>query len=215
MDKMYCIFDMDGTLVDSMGYWRSLGRDYLAGQGFTGPEADRVLELIRPMTMLQAAQLFQDTFHFPGPPQTIVDEMNGVMDGHYQNDVPLKPGAADYLRKLRERGCRLCVATATDEALSHTCLQRLGVDQLFEFVLSCENTGIGKDRPDIYLQAAQKLGARPEETAVFEDALYAARTAKQAGFYTVAVEEPCHSAQDRQQLAALADERITDWRTAR
>ena len=214
MDKRCCIFDMDGTLVDSMGYWRSLGRDYLENQGITGPETDRVLELIRPMTMLQAAQLFQDTFHFPGPPQKIVDEMNAVMDGHYRNDVPLKPGVEDYLKKLKARGCRLCVATATDEALSHTCLQRLGVDQLFEFVLSCENTGIGKDRPDIYFQAAQKLGVRPEEIAVFEDALYAARTAKQAGFYTVAVEEHCHSRQDRQELFALADEIITDWRTA-
>lgn len=214
MDKRYCIFDMDGTLVDSMGYWRSLGRDYLTARGFGGPEADRVLEMIRPMTMLQAAQLFQDTFHFQGPPQSIVDEMNAVMDEHYRRDVPLKPGVRDYLQRLKERGRRLCVATATDETLSHTCFQRLGVDGLFEFVLSCENTGIGKDRPDIYLQAARRLGSCPAETAVFEDALYAARTAKQAGFYTIAVAEPCHAQKDWQELTALADEIITDWRTA-
>lgn len=214
MDKKYCIFDMDGTLVDSMHYWRSLGRDYLAGQGITGPEAGRVLELIRPMTMLQAAQLFQDTFRFPGPPQAIVDEMNAVMDEHYRKDVPLKPGAREYLLKLKERGCRLCVATATDEALSHACFERLEVDGLFEFVLSCETTGVGKDRPDIYFRAARRLGAMPEETAVFEDALYAARTAKHAGFYTVAVEESCHAQRDWRELTALADEIITDWRSA-
>lgn len=213
MDKKYCIFDMDGTLVDSMGYWRSLGRDYLAGKGFAGPEVDRVLELIRPLTMLQSVQLFQDTFRIPGTPQSIVDEMNAVMDDHYRRDVPLKPGVKEYLLGLKARGCRLCVATATDEALSHTCFQRLGVDGLFEFVISCETTGVGKDRPDIYLQAAERLGSAPGETAVFEDALYAARTAKQAGFYTVAVEDAVH-AKDWAELTKLADEIITDWRTA-
>lgn len=213
MDKKFCIFDMDGTLVDSMHYWRDLGRDYLAGKGVTGERAERTLREIGPMTMLQSAALFQDRFGFSGTPESIVAEMEAVMDRHYRSDVPLKPGILEYLEALKARGCRLCVATATAEPLSHVCLKRLEVDGLFDFILSCESIGVGKTRPDVYLEAASRLGAEPGDCAVFEDALFAARTAKAAGFYTVAVQEPAF-ARDWEELQALADEIITDWRSA-
>lgn len=211
MDKRFCIFDMDGTLVDSMPFWKALGRDYLGTLGIT-PTAEQ-LEPIGPMTMLEGAAYFMDLFHIPGPPERIVREMEAVMEDHYRADVPLKPGMKEYLEQLKARGVRLCIATATAEPLSHTCLTRLGVDDLFEFLLSCETIGVGKTSPDIYLEAARRLGAQPEEIAVFEDAPYAARTAKAAGFYTVAVAEPTYAA-GWPELSALADETITDWRNA-
>ena len=115
------------------------------------------------------------------------------VEEHYRSDVPLKPGVKAYLERLRGRGCRLCVATATAEPLARQCLSRLGVDGFFDFILSCETLGVSKDRPDVFLEAARRLGATPGETAVFEDALYAARTAREAGFYTVAVPEPSYA----------------------
>ena len=211
MDKRFCIFDMDGTLVDSMHYWKGLGRDYLESLGIHPDE--RLLWMVKAMTMLEGAAYFMDTFHIPGPPQRIVDEMEAMMEEHYRRDVPLKPGVKAYLERLRERGCRLCVATATNEALSRQCLSRLGVDGLFDFIISCETLGVSKDKPDVYLEAARRLGADPGETAVFEDALYAARTAREAGFYTVAVPEPSYAG-DWPELSALADECILDWRNA-
>lgn len=213
MDKKYCIFDMDGTLVDSMGYWRSLGREYLAEQGFTGELVTRTLEKLRALTMLEGADLFRRTFDLPGTPRDIADEMNDMMQAHYRRDVQLKPGAAEYLRMLRKRGCRLCVATATDEALAHICFRRLGIDDCFEFVLSCSTLGVRKTQPDIYYAAARQLGCRPEDAAVFEDALHAAQTAKAAGFYTVVVEDE-NQRDDWTELTALADEIVTDWRSA-
>ena len=211
MDKRFCIFDMDGTLVDSMHYWKGLGRDYLESLGIHPDE--RLLWMVKAMTMLEGAAYFMDTFHIPGPPQRIVDEMEAMMEEHYRRDVPLKPGVKEYLECLRGRGCRLCVATATAEPLSHACLSRLGVDHLFDFILSCETLGVSKNRPDVFLEAARRLGAAPGETAVFEDALYAARTAREAGFYTVAVPEPSYAG-DWPELSALADECILDWRNA-
>ena len=178
---------MDGTLVDSMPFWSALGKDYLNALGIT-PTAEQ-LAPIGPMTMLEAAAYFMDLFHIPGPPERIVREMESVMEDHYRSDVPLKPGMKEYLETLKARGVRLCIATATAEPLSHACLSRLGVDHLFDFILSCETLGVSKNRPDVYLEAARRLGAAPEACAVFEDALYAARTAKEAGFYTVAVPE--------------------------
>lgn len=211
MDKRFCIFDMDGTLVDSMRYWKRLGRDYLGARGIHPEEA--LLRAMESMTMLEGAACFMDAFGIPGPPQRIVDEMEAIMDVRYRKDVDLKPGAKEYLERLRGRGCRLCVATATAEPLSRACLSRLGVDGLFDFILSCETLGVSKEHPDVYLSAARRLGAQPAETAVFEDALYAARTARDAGFYTVAVSEPAY-ASDWPALSALADEALLDWRSA-
>ena len=92
MDKKACIFDMDGTLVDSMGYWRRLGREFLARKGVT-ENVEPVLERIKPMTMLESSVLFIETFGLDGTPEELAAEMNRVMDDHYRNDIPLKPGA--------------------------------------------------------------------------------------------------------------------------
>ena len=209
MDKSFCIFDMDGTLVDSMGWWKGLGREYLESLGVRPDE--KLMWMTRAMTMTEGAEYFMKTFRIPGPPRRIVDGMEAMMAEHYRRDVALKPGVKEYLERLRGRGCRLGVATATAEPLSRACLARLGVDGLFDFILSCETLGASKDRPDIYLEAARRLGGAPGETAVFEDALYAARTAKAAGFYTVAVPEPAYAG-EWPALSALADECILDWR---
>ena len=85
------------------------------------------------------------------------------------------------------------------------------MDGCFDFLLSCETLGVGKSRPDIYLEAARRLGAAPGEIAVFEDALYAVRTAREAGFYVVGVAEEAYAG-DWPQVCALAHETITDWR---
>lgn len=214
MDKRFCIFDMDGTLVDSMGYWRGLGREYLRAKGASGPELERVLQQIRTMTMPQSTRLIQQTFGLTDSPEDIMEEMARIMKGHYQNDVCLKPGITAYLEKLKKRGCRMCVATATHEPLSGLCLRRLGLEPYFEFLISCEKIGVGKTSPDIYLWAAERLGCRPEQTAVFEDVLYAAQTASRAGFYTVVVQDPW-AAHEWEELTALADEVVYSWESAK
>lgn len=212
MDRKYCIFDMDGTLVESMGYWRHLGIEYLEGKGISEAEAARTMEAARNLTLYQSVQLVLDTYDLPGTPEDVLVEMRDIMERHYRTDVELKPGVVDYLDRLREQGCRLCVATATDERLAHICLERLGIDDRFEFLLSCQTIGIGKEHPHIYLQATVRLNCQPEETAVFEDALYAAQSAKAAGFYTVGVWDRTQTP-DWPAMTALADEIVMDWRS--
>lgn len=206
MDKRYAIFDMDGTLVDSMGYWRSLAREYLEHKGVKQVPVE-ILDRIRPMTMTESGALFIREFGFSGTPEEIAAEMNAMMAEHYRTDVPLKPGVKEYLAKLREQNVQMCVASATAEDLMRVCLERLGVLDDFRFLLSCETVGVGKNQPDVYFAAAERLGCTPEETAVYEDAVYAARTAKNAGFYVVGVYDESAGAH-WEEMQTQADELI-------
>ena len=209
MDKRFAIFDLDGTLVDSMVYWEQLGREYLASKGIT-QGIEPVLEQIIPMTMSESSALFIEVFGIPGTTESVAAEMNAIMEEHYRTDIPLKTGVEAYLAKLSQNGLVMCVASSTAKELMYACLSRLGVADRFAFLLSCEEVGAGKNRPDVYWEAARRLGAKPWEIAVYEDALYAARTAKEAGFYMVAVFED--SEKDHwEELTDLAHEAILDW----
>lgn len=208
MDKKYAIFDMDGTLVDSMGFWKGLAGEYLESCQVT-PVPEEILERIKPMTMTESAALFVHTFGLPDTPEETAARMNRMMERHYRNDIPLKPGTARYLQSLQRAGVRMCVASATAEPLMEACLKRLGVRGCFEFLLSCEEVGEGKESPEIYLEAARRLGAAPEETAVYEDAPYAAETAKKAGFYVVGVQD--RDTESFERLKKLADETAVSW----
>ena len=204
MDKRYAIFDMDGTLVDSMVYWKNLASEYLRNKGVAEVSAE-VLNKIKPMTMTESAALFIQEFQLEGSPEQIAEEMNAMMDQHYHTDIPLKVGVYEYLDQLHRSGTVMCVASATAEPLMEACLSRLGVAHYFQFLLSCETVGVGKNRPDVYFAAAERLGAEPEEIAVYEDALYAARTAKEAGFYVVGIYDDSASGH-WDELKELADE---------
>lgn len=186
MNKKFAIFDMDGTLVDSMVYWKNLAAEFLSSKGVQNVSKD-ILEKIKPMTMAESAALFIGEFALEGTPESIAEEMNRCMDEHYRRDIPLKQGVASYLQRLAQKGCTMCVASATAEPLMDACLTRLGIRSYFKFLLSCETIGVGKNRPDVYFEAARRLGCRPYEAAVYEDALYAAATAKEAGFHVVGI----------------------------
>lgn len=209
MDKRYAIFDMDGTLIDSMSYWRKLAGEFLERKGVHHIPQE-VLEEIKPMTMPESAALFIRVFGLEGTPECLAEEMNALMEAHYRKDIPLKPGVKAYLAALERAGVRMCVASATAEHLAEACLRRLGVLNCFQFLLSCETVGTGKNRPDIYYAAAEKLGCKPAQAAVYEDALYAAGTARKAGFYVVGVYDK-YAKTYWSQLKALADETIFDF----
>lgn len=209
MDKKFAIFDMDGTLVDSMGCWNRLADEYLIQRGFP-PLGREVKERSIAMTMLESAQLFIDLYGLSGTPEQIAGEINALMEEHYRADIFLKPGAAALLERLRSAGVKMCVASSTNPVLIDLCLRRLGVRDCFEFLLSCEEVGEGKNRPTVYLEAARRLGGSPENTIVFEDILVAAATAKKAGF-SLGVIYDANSDAEQAHLKQLADCWFTRW----
>lgn len=209
MDKKYAIFDMDGTLIDSMVFWKNLATEYLTSKGILQIPAD-ILEQIKPMTMSESAALFRREFGLTGDVEA---QMNEMMEDHYRNDIPLKPGVWEYLENLHRQGVRMCVASATAEHLMESCLTRLGVRQYFEYLLSCETVGAGKRSPLVYQEAARRLGVVPGQIAVYEDALYAVQTAKAAGFHVVGVYDDS-AADSWQAIEQESDEVILNWEEA-
>ena len=212
MNKKYAIFDMDGTLVDSMPKWRGLGWEFLHSRGVTEIPAG-VQGNTRHRTMLETAQLFIDTFHLEGTARSVCDEINGMMAQHYCTDVELKEGVIPYLERLKAEGVRMCVASATAKPLLTICLERLDLAKYFEGVFSCMDIGVGKSQPDVYHAAAALMGCKPEEAAVYEDAVFAGHTAKDAGYYLVAVRDET-AADQWDELCGIADEVISDWTKA-
>lgn len=211
MELKNCIFDMDGTLVDSMGYWQGLERDFLIRHGAPDtPALNGILEQAKPLPLIQAAEVFIQHCGLPDTPEQARAEMMNVMKGHYQRDVQLKPGVVEYLTSLKHQGARMCVVTATPRHLVEICLSRFDLFPYFDFLLTCDEVGTGKNHPDVFFEAARRLNAAPAQIAVFEDSLQAAQTAKKAGFYTVGIYDQT-GAVYWDALSAIADETRLHW----
>ena len=195
------IFDMDGTLLDSMGIWETVGEDYLRARGRT--PAPGLRETLRPMSLRQAAAYCRRTYGLPESEEEIAAGVNAMVADFYRETAPLKEGVRAALEAMRAAGVRMCVATATDRPLAECALRRCGVWEFFG-LLTCSEVGAGKDTPAIYEAGLQLLGTRKAETLVFEDALHAVQTAKAAGFPVVGVYD-AHAAGQQDALRALCD----------
>ena len=208
--KPFAIFDMDGTRVDSMGCWHRVYTEFLLTHG-AGDSAKSVATHIAHMTTYEASALFRDLLSLDDSIEDIAAALNGRMAELYRSEVQEKIGARAWLDRLKDQGVRMCVVSSTPEVLIRACLSRLDLMPFFSFILSCDTIGKGKEEPDAYLAAAQRLGALPHETAVYEDAPVALLTAKKAGFYAVAVYDG-PSADAWEKMCETADAAVRDWR---
>ena len=201
------IFDLDGTLVDSMFIWDTIGEDYLRTLG-KEPHED-LKETFMTLTLEEAAEYYRTHYGVTLSVKEIVDGVNTMVEGIYRTRVALKQGVADFLAQLKENGTRMCIATVTDRYLVEETLDRLGILQYFSEIFTCAEVGYGKDKPIIYRKALEHLGTTKNETYVFEDSLFALKTAKADGFTTVGVYDRHENRQDN--LKNLADYYIVDF----
>jgi len=206
------IFDMDGTLTDSMFIWENSGMRYAGTIGLAvRPDFETV---VREMSMAQVAEYIGKEYGVKLTAQEIIDGINKMVEPMYRDEVQPKRGVPEFLEELKGRGVRMCLATATDISLVEMVLRKLDLLKYFEKIFTCTMVGAGKEKPDIYEAALKFLGTPREETPVFEDALFAARTVKSAGFPLVAVYDSDVGEEGWREMQRLADVTIEDYTKA-
>ncbi len=204
LNHQYLLFDMDGTLIDSMDEWYGLIAKFLEQHG--GLISDQMRQEILRMRVSEVAQYMHENIMPEQTPSDITRSIYDLMAQHYREDVTIKPGVVEYLTRCRQEGRRLAVVTATARELALPVLKRLQLDSYFDLFLSTRDIGISKTEPDIYVQASRELGAQTNsQAAVFEDAPYALKTAAKAGFYTILLDDPVYR-EEQVDYIHLADE---------
>lgn len=179
------IFDLDGTILDSMPIWDSAAEIFLNSIGI---EAEPGLgKIMFTMSMSKGAEFLKDRYSLDLNVDEIMAGINHTIEDFYYYQVQLKEGAGRFLKEMKQAGIKVTAATSSDRQVVERALERLDVIGYFNSIFTCTEIGAGKEKPDIYLAAAEHMGSLPKDIWVFEDALHAIRTAKSAGFRTVGV----------------------------
>lgn len=184
------IFDMDGTLVNSMIYWDLLWD--MVMERYPGRDRAYFKELekkMHTMTLVGAIAFLAESLGVADEIDELSALANDGLEDFYKNHVMLKNGARELLLGLAEKGVKICLASATEHRLIKVSLARCGIDSFFSATFSCDDIKKGKDCPDIYELALEHLGTDKSTTFVFEDALTAINTASSIGLGTVAIYE--------------------------
>lgn len=204
-DMKGCIFDLDGTLVDSMWVWRDLGEVYLKAKGI--PAAGNLSEILRPMTMKAAILYLKEAYAIEDSFLQMSEEVYAIVRHRYQHEVAAKQGAEDCLRKLKAKGVRMGVLTACERISAEQVLKRCGLLPYFDFIASCEELPYDKQDGRLYEYIVRKLKTDPEETMFVEDALHAVKALKENGYHVTAVYDAANQAQWKE-ICGLADEAL-------
>ena len=208
------IFDMDGTLVDTLMLWdvmwEHFGKLYRGMEGF---RPDPLFEKeLRTMVLRDAMVCIHDELGMGADADELLREAYSCFTDYYRNRVEMKPGAREFLDRLQAAGIPMILASATDPVLIELGLAHCDMKKYFKAVLSCATIGKGKEEPDIYLEAQKLLDTPAAETWVFEDSYVALRTAHGIGMPTVGIYDKYNDF-DHEKLKALSDIYIGDGHT--
>ena len=207
------IFDMDGTLVDSLMLWDVLwstfGDKYLNDKSFSPSVEDD--KKVRTLTLKDAMLLIHNNYKLGESGEELLSLANSIMIDFYANSVELKDGVREFLEHCKNKGVKMCIASATAPELIYIALKHCDIEKYFLKVFSCGTIGKGKDEPDVFLQAAEFLGAEIKDTWVFEDSLTAIETAAKIGMPTVGIYDKFNYGQDK--IKEIATEYINSTET--
>ena len=196
------IFDLDGTLVDSMWMWKAIDIEYLGKRGLDCPED--LQKKIEGMSFSETAVYFKERFHLPDSLEEIKAEWTRMSLDKYEHQVPLKPGAGRFLQFLKDHNIPMGIATSNGQAMVDGVLDALKIRPFFDSVATACEVKAGKPAPDIYLYVAGKLGVKPEDCLAFEDVPAGIQAGKAAGMRVIAMADEFSRAMEEEKRR-LAD----------
>ena len=179
------IFDVDGVLLDSMGIWDDLGARYLRSLDKIPEEG--LNKILFSMSMEQGAEYLNEHYGLNKSVKETVEGIGKMLEDYYFYEVLLKPGAKEVLEFLKSKSIKMAAATSSPRTHIEKALSRNGLLGYIDKIYTTSEVGVSKHSPDIYNLAADFLKTKSEETLVFEDSLYALKTAKEAGYVAVGV----------------------------
>jgi len=203
------IFDLDGTIVDSMWVWKSIDIEFLGSIGCELP--DDLQKCIEGMSFYETAEYFKKRFSILKTPEEIIDVWNKMAFDKYSNEVTLKPGILDFLKYLKENNKKIGIATSNSRVLAYEALKRKGIFEYFDVILTGDECGKGKPEPDVYINTAAALNADNKNCLVFEDLPAGIIAGKRAGMETVAIADNYSDYQWNRKIE-LADYNIQDYK---
>ena len=202
------IFDLDGTLVDSMWVWEQIDIDYLNKFGHAVPE--NLTDEITHLTFSETAHYFKSRFTIEDSLDDIMSTWSAMAFDYYSNIVKLKPGALEYLHKLKSMNIKIALATSNSRPLLEAVLKNNDIYHLFDAITTTDEVARNKNFPDIYLTSAKKLNVNPHNCVVFEDIIAAVKGAQCANMKVVAIYDK-HSEHQTEILKSTAYKYITDY----
>lgn len=206
--KKAAIFDVDGTLLDSMAIWEEVGARYLKRLGIQTEE--NLGRTLYAMTVPEAAGYLKETYALPLGKEQVAEGLRDTLRQYYYEEAPLKKGVKEVLEFLNRQGIPMVIASSSEKDHIEAAFRRLSIDSYFRKIYTCTEVGEGKGSPRIFQMAAHALGVEPADIWVFEDALYALETAKKAGFFTVGIYDR-FSDGAKEEIQQKADLYVEDW----
>lgn len=209
MEFKGAIFDLDGTLLDSMHVWNEVDFRFFSSRNIEMPED--YIKTISPMGFYNAGVYSKERFNLSESVEEIIKEWNDIAQKQYASSVKLKDGAREYLDYLKNQGVKLAVATASDEKLFKPCLINNGIYDYFENITTLDEVNRGKGFPDVYEKAAVKMGLSNSDCVVFEDIYLGIKGAKDGNFKAVCMFDKT-SEMDREKIKTICDRYIRSFK---
>lgn len=203
------IFDMDGTIIDSMAKWSTVLEDYVDDLKLVLSEEYK--QSLQSIPMYSIINKLHEDYNIPGTPKDSFNNILEIMRYGYLNHFPLKPGVDLALEELRRRNIKMAVATATPERIALQALEKQNLLNYFEFVQTSDKVNLGKSKGEYWQIASRNLGSTMENSIVFEDALYCIETVKKLNGNVVAIADNS-SLNDLEKIKILSDYYIEDYK---
>lgn len=188
------IFDLDGTLIDSMEVWKKA--DYALLKKYGRKPDEEYSQKIITLNFTQGAEFIIQKFEIDRSPEEIKEELFQMVQEEYFYHLNLKEGVREYLHFLKRKGIPLAIATSSIRKMCEAVLKRNEIYHLFDEIVFAEEEGKGKEDPAFFLETAKRIGVSSEECVVFEDTLHAAEGAKKAGMTVIGVFDSYSSKQE-------------------